>query len=202
MTSSDWTAIGLAASGYLLGGVPFGVVVTRGLGAVDPRTAGSRNVGFTNVLRVAGTKAGILTLLGDLGKGWLIAWLAARSLESQGWVLLVALTPVLGHVFSPFLKFRGGKGVATALGAVLGVAPWMGLLLVTIWLIMAATWRYSSGAAITAFVAFPLLALGAQRSWQFSLFAIALSALILQRHRENLRRLWQGTEPKLGQRKS
>jgi acyl phosphate:glycerol-3-phosphate acyltransferase len=202
MTGNDWIAVGLAVGGYLLGGVPFGLVVSRLLGTADPRTAGSRNVGFTNVLRIAGKKAGVLTLLGDLGKGWLIGWLAVHLLESEAWILVVALMPVVGHVFSPFLNFHGGKGVATALGAVLGIAPLIGLCLILIWLMTAAIWRYSSGAAITAFAAFPFVAVIAHDGWEFLVFAVALSGLILQRHTDNLRRLWQGTEPKLGQRRT
>jgi acyl phosphate:glycerol-3-phosphate acyltransferase len=202
MTGNDWIAVGLAVGGYLLGGVPFGLVVSRLLGTADPRTAGSRNVGFTNVLRIAGKKAGVLTLLGDLGKGWLIGWLAVHLLESEAWILVVALMPVVGHVFSPFLNFHGGKGVATALGAVLGIAPLIGLCLILIWLMTAAIWRYSSGAAITAFAAFPFVAVIAHGGWEFLVFAVALSGLILQRHTDNLRRLWRGTEPKLGQRRT
>jgi acyl phosphate:glycerol-3-phosphate acyltransferase len=202
MTGNDWIAVGLAVGGYLLGGVPFGLVVSRLLGTADPRSAGSRNVGFTNVLRIAGKKAGVLTLLGDLGKGWLIGWLAVHLLESEAWILVVALMPVVGHVFSPFLNFHGGKGVATALGAVLGITPLIGLCLILIWLMTAAIWRYSSGAAITAFVAFPFVAVIAHGGWEFLVFAVALSGLILQRHSDNLRRLWQGTEPKLGQRRT
>jgi glycerol-3-phosphate acyltransferase PlsY len=196
------TAIVMALGGYVLGGVPFGVVVSKALGKPDPRTAGSRNVGFTNVLRVSGPLAGTLTLLGDFGKGWLIAWVAMQWLTTPVGILLVAGTPVLGHVFSPYLNFQGGKGVATALGVVLGLAPDIGLLLLAIWLGVAAIWRYSSGAALTAFAALPVIALLAGRDWRFVLFAVLLTALIVQRHRQNLRRLWQGTEPRLGRRAS
>jgi glycerol-3-phosphate acyltransferase PlsY len=199
---TDGTAIALAIAGYVVGGIPFGVVVTRVLGTVDPRRAGSRNVGFTNVLRVAGTVAGLLTLLGDMGKGWLVAWTATQLLDSEGPILVVALTPVLGHIFSPYLRFHGGKGVATALGTVLGVAPTIGLILLLIWLAVAAIWRYSSGAAVTAFAAFPVIAVSMHRGWRFSLFAFALAALIIHRHSENLKRLWEGNEPKLGERTS
>jgi glycerol-3-phosphate acyltransferase PlsY len=199
MMATEPTAIGLAIAGYLLGGVPFGVVVSKLLGTADPRTAGSRNVGFTNVLRVSGKTAGILTLFGDLGKGWLIAWLASWLLQHEGEVLLVAFMPAVGHIYSPYLKFRGGKVVATALGAVLGVSPVMGLTLLLIWLVTAAVWGYSSAGAIVAFAAFPILAVATQSGRAFSIFAAALSLVILQRHSGNIKRLWQGTEPKLGQ---
>jgi glycerol-3-phosphate acyltransferase PlsY len=202
MDTTAWTGIVLAIAGYLLGGVPFGIILSKALGKPDPRTAGSRNVGFTNVLRVSGTLAGILTLVGDVAKGWLIAWLAAQRLIDPVTLIVVALTPVLGHVFSPFLRFQGGKGVATALGVVLGLAPGIGLLLVAVWLSVAGIWRYSSGAALTAFAAFPVIALLAGRDWTFVGFALLLTALIFQRHSQNLKRLWQGTEPKLGHRSS
>ena len=112
----------MAVCGYLLGAIPFGIVVSKALGLPDPRTVGSKNVGFTNVLRVSGKKAGILTLLGDMGKGWLLGWVAMQWLTDESFIMIVALMPILGHLFSPFLGFKGGKGVATALGVVLGAA--------------------------------------------------------------------------------
>ena len=182
--------------GYLLGAVPFGVVVCRALGRPDPRTTGSRNIGFTNVLRVAGKDAGLLTLLGDMGKGWVAGWGAGQVFGETWMVLAVALASVVGHLFSLFMRFRGGKGVATALGAVLGVEPVLGGILLAVWLGTAALWRYSSGAAIAAFAAFPLLAL-VRGDGLLVVFACVVSGLILLRHRENMRRLWHGTEPKI-----
>lgn len=117
---SPWLIGVLILLAYLLGSVPFGVVVSRLLGAIDPRTAGSKNVGFTNVLRVSGKKAGVLTLLGDIGKGWLAGWVATVALQQEAAILGVALAAVVGHLHSVFLGFTGGKGVATALGAALG----------------------------------------------------------------------------------
>ncbi|CAI4032496.1 Glycerol-3-phosphate acyltransferase [Nitrospira tepida] len=185
--------------GYLLGAVPFGVVVCRALGRPDPRTTGSRNIGFTNVLRVAGKDAGLLTLLGDMGKGWVAGWGAGQVFGETWMVLAVALASVVGHLFSLFMRFRGGKGVATALGAVLGVEPVLGGILLAVWLGTAALWRYSSGAAIAAFAVFPLLAL-VRGDGLLVVFACVVSGLILLRHRENMRRLWHGTEPKIGKR--
>src|SRR5215510_15473918 len=100
----------LAMFGYVVGAIPFGVVVSKALDLPDPRTVGSKNVGFTNVLRVSGTKPGLLTLLGDMGKGWVISWAAMQSLTDERFVMVVALSPILGHMFSPFLGFTGGKG--------------------------------------------------------------------------------------------
>jgi glycerol-3-phosphate acyltransferase PlsY len=185
--------------GYLLGAIPFGVVVCRALGRPDPRTTGSRNIGFTNVLRVAGKDAGLLTLLGDMGKGWVIGWSAGQVFGEVWMVLAVALASVVGHLFSVFMRFRGGKGVATALGAILGVEPAVGGILLAVWLGSAALWRYSSGAAIAAFALFPLLAL-VRGHGTLVVFAFMVSSLILLRHRENMRRLWNGTEPKIGKR--
>ena len=199
MQLNDWLPIILALGGYLLGSIPFGIVVAKCLGAPDPRTVGSRNIGFTNVLRVSGKKAGILTLLGDMGKGWLVGWLAAYLIEPEAWMLGVALSPILGHLFSIFLRFHGGKGVATAIGAVGGVAPVIGLGLILVWLLTAALWRYSSGAALAAFCSLPILAALAGKSVSFMVFAGVVSGVILSRHTGNMARLWQGTEPKIGQ---
>lgn len=187
---SSWFVWFLVLLAYTLGSVPFGVVVSRLLGMADPRTAGSHNVGFTNVLRVSGKTAGILTLIGDIGKGWLAGWAATLWLAEESSILLVALASILGHLHSVFLRFKGGKGVATALGAVLGVAPWIGLTLMLLWIGAVFLWKYSSGGALLAFAAFPLVALIAHRSWLFIGFAGLVSLLIWIRHRDNLIRLW------------
>jgi glycerol-3-phosphate acyltransferase PlsY len=196
---SPWLIITLALLGYVIGSIPFGVVVSRLLGVVDPRSAGSRNVGFTNVLRVSGRKAGILTLAGDIGKGWVVAWLGTLLLVQESSILLVALAPIVGHLYSAFLRFSGGKGVATALGSVLGVAPLVGLILMALWISAVVLWKYSSGGALFAFGLFPLVALIFNRSWLFVGFALAVAALIWIRHKDNLVRLWSGTESRIGQ---
>jgi len=196
----EYLWIFLAILGYLLGAIPFGIVVSKALGLPDPRTVGSKNVGFTNVLRVSGTKAGVLTLLGDMGKGWLMGWAAMQWLTDERVIMVVAFLPILGHLFSPFLGFRGGKGVATALGAVLGLSPSMGLLLLLIWLGAVAIWRYSSGGALAAFGTFPVVAIVNEQRQEFLIFAIIVSALIWIKHKDNIVRLWKGTESKIGQR--
>jgi acyl phosphate:glycerol-3-phosphate acyltransferase len=184
---------------YVIGSIPFGVVVSRILGTVDPRTAGSRNVGFTNVLRVGGKQAGFLTLAGDLGKGWLIAWMARHFLTDEAAVLAVALAVILGHLHSIFLGLKGGKGVATALGAILGLHVLLGVFLLCIWLLAVAVWRYSSGGALAAFGLFPVAVAWSRQSSFFLGFACVVSALIWLRHKENLVRLWSGTESRMGQ---
>lgn len=198
MLLSDWLPAAMAAGGYLLGSIPFGVVVAKCLGGVDPRTAGSRNIGFTNVLRVSGATAGLLTLGGDAGKGWLVGWVASQSLDQEAWVLLVALSPIVGHVHSVFLGFRGGKGVATALGAVTGVAPAIGGVMLLVWVVTAAVWRYSSGAALAAFAVLPVCAVLLERSGMFRIFSLVVTTMIVLRHTDNVLRLWQGNEPRIG----
>ena len=191
----------MAIAGYLLGAIPFGIVVSKAMGLPDPRTVGSKNVGFTNVLRVSGKKAGILTLIGDMGKGWLMGFAATQMLQQEWMILLVALAPFLGHLFSPFLGFKGGKGVATALGSVLGVDPAIGFLLLLAWVGAVAMWRYSSGGALTAFGLFPLIASLARPTVEFVLFSAIISGLIVLKHKGNIERLWNGTESKIGQKK-
>lgn len=189
----------LVIIGYGLGSIPFGVVVSKALNLPDPRTVGSKNVGFTNVLRLSGAKAGVLTLLGDMGKGWIIGWAAMQWLQTESLMMVAALSPIVGHVFSPFLGFKGGKGVATALGTVLGLSPSIGTLLLLIWLVAVAIWRYSSGGALAAFGLFPVVAIVNEQRQEFLIFAIVVSTLIWIKHKDNIVRLWKGTEGKIGQ---
>jgi len=187
--------------GFVLGGIPFGIVVSKALGLPDPRTVGSKNIGFTNVLRVSGKKAGILTLLGDFGKGWVCAWVAMHWLTVESYIMVVAFAPILGHMFSPFLGFKGGKGVATAVGVVLGLSPSIGLLLLLIWLGAVAIWRYSSGGALAAFGCFPIVAVVNEQRQEFFIFSLVISALIWIKHKDNIVRIWRGTESKMGKKK-
>jgi glycerol-3-phosphate acyltransferase PlsY len=198
--NNDMLWVLMAMAGYMLGAIPFGIVVSKAMGLPDPRTVGSKNVGFTNVLRVSGKKAGILTLIGDMGKGWVMGFAATQMLQQEWMILLVALAPFLGHLFSPFLGFRGGKGVATALGSVLGVEPAIGFLLLLVWLGAVALWRYSSGGALAAFGLFPLIASVVRPTVEFVLFSAVVSGLIVLKHKGNIERLWNGTESKIGQR--
>jgi glycerol-3-phosphate acyltransferase PlsY len=187
--------------GYLLGAIPFGIVVSKMMGLPDPRTVGSKNVGFTNVLRVSGKKAGILTLFGDMGKGWLLSWVAMQWLTVESFIMIVAFAPILGHLFSPFLGFKGGKGVATAMGVVLGLSPSIGLLMLLIWLGAVAIWRYSSGGALAAFGCLPVVAIVNEQRQEFFIFTLLVSTLIWIKHKDNIIRLWKGTESKMGKKK-
>ncbi|MEQ1657070.1 MAG: glycerol-3-phosphate 1-O-acyltransferase PlsY [Nitrospira sp.] len=197
--NNEMLLVFMAITGYLLGAIPFGIVVSKAMGLPDPRTVGSKNVGFTNVLRVSGKKAGILTLIGDMGKGWVMGFAATQMLQQEWMILAVALAPFLGHLFSPFLGFKGGKGVATALGSVVGVEPAVGLFLLLAWLGAVGMWRYSSGGALTAFGLFPLIASLARPTVEFVLFSVIVSGLIVLKHKGNIERLWNGTESKIGQ---
>lgn len=198
MMPVEWAVAGMVLAAYVIGSIPFGVLVSRALGVVDPRTAGSGNIGFTNVLRVSGKAAGALTLAGDLGKGWLVGWIASMLVAQEPAVLLIAFTVVSGHSYPVFLGFRGGKSVATAMGALLGVAPWVGLGVVVTWFVALGLFRYSSGAALAAYAVLPILAAGMGKGRVFVVFSVLLAALIVYRHRDNIVRLWHGTEPRIG----
>lgn len=189
--------------GYVLGSVPFAVVTSRLMGLADPRTYGSGNPGATNVLRTGNKKAAILTLLGDAAKGWLAVWLADRLSGQPEVIAVTALAVFLGHLFPVFLKFKGGKGVATALGVLLAVEPALGLATLFTWLIVAVFFRMSSLAAIAsaAFAPFYYFILSGVL-WPFSphiLTALTLISLMLVwRHKANIARILNGTEPRIG----
>jgi len=200
MESQIWLPAVMGVGGYLVGSIPFGVIVSKALGAVDPRTAGSKNIGFTNVLRVSGPIAGGLTLLGDAGKGCLVAWFGAQVLEIESAALIVAASPVLGHLYSAFLGFRGGKGVATAMGAVTGIQPMVGLSILGLWVSGVVISRISSVGALVAFLGLPIVAIAKETSRGFLVFALTVSAMIILRHRSNIERLAAGREPRMGQR--
>ena len=190
------------AIGYLLGAIPGGIFAGRALGGIDPRDAGSRNIGFTNVLRVAGNAAGIVTLIGDMGKGAL-AVLVARHLlgaADSEWELAAGAAAILGHIFPVFLRFKGGKGVATALGVLLAVDWIVGGSLLAVWLTSAALWRTSSLAALLAFGSLPLWVWLFHPNAPMATFAIGTTLLIAYRHRDNISRLFAGTETRIGAR--
>lgn len=187
---------------YLIGSISFAVVASRAFGLSDPRTYGSKNPGATNVLRSGSKKAAIATLIGDCAKGWLAVWLAIHFSEQfdfgDGTVALVAIAVFLGHLWPVFFRFVGGKGVATALGVLLGLNPWLGLATLVTWLVVAYAFRYSSLAALVAAVFAPFyygLLFGADEK----LFAvIVMSALLLWRHSGNIANLIAGKESRIG----
>lgn len=186
----------LIAGGYLLGSIPFGVILTRLFGAGDLRQIGSGNIGATNVLRTGNRTAAALTLLLDGGKG-AAAVLLARAFAGEDAAQLAGLMAFLGHCYPVWLRFAGGKGVATFLGLLLALAWPVGIAACLTWLVAAALTRISSLSALVAALAAPLWMLVLGRSGAV-LLAIALAALILWRHRGNIARLLSGTEPKIG----
>jgi glycerol-3-phosphate acyltransferase PlsY len=197
LNGADWTSLLLAvAFGYLLGSIPFGVIITRLAGTEDIRTIGSGNIGATNVLRTGRKSLAALTLLGDALKGT-VAVLLARHWWGRDAMLLAGLGAFLGHLFPVWLGFRGGKGVATYLGILIGLG-WPGAVgFAVIWLLIAFVTRFSSLAALTASVAAPLI-LWAMGEWPQAILMALLAVLLWLKHLTNIRRLVAGTEGKIG----
>lgn len=183
--------------GYLCGSIPFGVLITRFAGAPDVRTIGSGNIGATNVLRTGRKALAAATLLGDMLKGT-VAVLVTTSLLGHDVALAAALGAFLGHLFPVWLNFKGGKGVATYLGLLLGFGLWAGLLAFCLtWLVIAAATRYSSLAALVATIAAPM-ALSWQGDFVTSRLFLVLSVLLWIKHHANIGRLMRGTEHRIG----
>ena len=180
---------------YLLGSIPFGVVLAK-LRQVDLRQHGSGNIGATNVSRTLGKTAGILTLIGDCGKGYLAVWIAEQLLEAQWAVAVAGLMAFLGHVFSVFLKFKGGKGVATGLGVFLYLMPWAGLSSIGVFAVSLAFTRYVSASSILAAVSIPWLGYYFNAPAPSLYVATAAGIITAIRHRKNIQRLVDGTENK------
>ncbi|MEV8465688.1 glycerol-3-phosphate 1-O-acyltransferase PlsY [Fluviibacterium sp. DFM31] len=181
---------------YLLGSMPFGIVMARVFGLGDLRQIGSGNIGATNVLRTGNKLAAFLTLVLDAGKG-AIAVLTARALAGEDAAQLAGFAAFLGHCFPVWLGFKGGKGVATFLGTLLALSFPVGLAACATWAVMAAVLRYSSLAALTAAALSPLWALALGQSG-LTLLSIALAVLVFYRHSANIRRLRDGSEPRIG----
>lgn len=197
-------AFGMLIAAYLLGSVPFAVVFSRLFGLQDPRTYGSGNPGATNVLRSGNKAAAALTLLGDAAKGWLAVWLAIRVGATPLLVAGVAIAVFLGHLYPVFLKFKGGKGVATAFGVMIAIQPIMAIATMATWIIMAVFFRFSSLAALTCAVFAPFYYFfGGMLVWQSHLAIgvalIVIALFLMYRHKANIQRLLQGTEPRIGQ---
>jgi acyl phosphate:glycerol-3-phosphate acyltransferase len=189
-----------AVLAYLLGSVPFGILITRAMGLGDLRQIGSGNIGATNVLRTGNKRAALATLLLDGGKG-AIAVLVARWLVAEDAAQLAGLAAFLGHLFPVWLKFRGGKGVATFLGVLIAIQWPVGLGVCAVWLVAALVTRTSSIAALMAAASPPLWMLYFKDATPLIL-SFVLTILIYVRHYENLKRIKAGTEPKIGQKKA
>jgi glycerol-3-phosphate acyltransferase PlsY len=197
-------AIGAA---YLIGAVPVGYLVGRAFGVADIRRAGSGNIGATNVLRTAGRLPAILTLGGDIAKGYLAvvagaALGAGASGADSGVLAASAVASVIGNCWSVFLGFRGGKGVATGLGALLNIVPLAVLPAALVWLVVTISFRYVSLGSILAAACVPLGALLLGAPPPFVIAAFAVGAIVVARHHANITRLLAGHEPKLGHRRS
>lgn len=199
-------ALSAVVAAYLLGSIPFAVVSSRLFGLADPRSYGSKNPGATNVLRSGNKSAAAVTLLGDMLKGSLAIVLVRQFGPAYGFrdglVALVALAVFFGHLYPVFLKFKGGKGVATAAGVLLALDPWLGLSVLAVWLFIAFTLRYSSLAALVAAVMAPLFAF---LFWGNNIVFVAVGIIamaLIGKHWQNLQRLMAGTEPKIGAKKT
>jgi len=192
----------LLISAYLLGSIPTGVILAKAFSNVDPRTQGSGNIGATNIYRTAGKKLGVITLLGDILKGLIPVVIARGVLESHLWIGGVALAGFLGHLYPIFLKFKGGKGIATGLGAFLALAPLSAILSFLVFLAVVYKWRYISLGSLTATAAFPIFLALLNPHHIYIPFAVIIGVLIFYRHRENIERLLGRRESKFGSRKS
>ncbi|TAK09427.1 MAG: glycerol-3-phosphate 1-O-acyltransferase [Candidatus Manganitrophaceae bacterium] len=186
--------IGWIIGAYLLGSIPVGLLISKSTQGLDPRQAGSKNIGATNVMRVAGKKAAALTLIGDLLKGLLPVAVARFLGMSDEGLLWVGFGAILGHIFPVYLHFRGGKGVATSFGVFLALAPLIALLALLIWIAGMSLSKYSSVGALSAFAALPFLAVLLKPEMKFILFSTIISILVYIRHKENIQRLIAGRE--------
>jgi glycerol-3-phosphate acyltransferase PlsY len=200
--------IAFVAFGYLIGSLPFAVIVSRAFGLADPRGFGSGNPGATNVLRTGNKFAALLTLLGDAAKGWVAMFIVATvgaggtalavSAEYLGTAIaFTGLAAFLGHLFPVFLRFRGGKGVATAIGVLIGLDGMVALIAAITWVITIAVFRYSSLAALAAACVAPGVAYALHGPDTLSLVIGIMCALLIVRHRPNIQRLFAGTESRI-----
>ena len=202
MSSIPITVLLIPAAAYLLGSIPFGLILGKMFGAADVRKEGSGNIGATNVARVAGPLAGVLTLVLDAAKGAATVLLAGRySNDSATWMMIAGLAALVGHCFPVWLKFKGGKGVATAAGVYLALCPAAFLGGLILFILVVVFWRYVSLGSIAAAAAMPLLLyfLWAPHHASppiISFGALAVAILIVYKHDANLQRLVEGAEPK------
>lgn len=193
-----WFLVPLA---YLLGSLSTAVIVSRVLGLPDPREQGSKNPGATNVLRLGGKKAAVITLVGDALKGLIPVVIAQYLGVTPDILAAVGLAAFLGHLYPVFFGFKGGKGVATALGVLTGLSGWVGLGVLATWLLMAWLFRISSLAALTAAALAPVYVWFLVRSPVLTAAALAMTFLLISRHRGNIERLLRGEEGRIGEKK-
>jgi glycerol-3-phosphate acyltransferase PlsY len=194
------TALAILAA-YLLGSVSFAIVASRLFGLADPRSYGSGNPGATNVLRSGNKKAALFTLIGDALKGWVAVFVAQKMGFSDQAIGLVALAVFFGHLFPVFLKFKGGKGVATAAGVLLALDPLIGLAVLGTWVFVAFVFRYSSLAAVLAAFMAPVYSALVHGSSGPTLVVGVLAVALIFKHWQNIQRLMAGQESKIGSKK-
>ena len=192
----------LLPAAYLLGSIPWGVILTRIFSDVDVRASGSKNIGAYNVFRVAGKRLGLMTLGGDLLKGAVpvfvgISWLGVSDWRGEALVCLVALSAFAGHLFPVFLGFKGGKGVATAAGCFLVISPFVFLVCMLFYVLVLCCWGYSSAGSLSAATILPGAIWLATHSVPLTGCAFVMAALIFVRHADNIKRLLEGTEHSL-----
>ncbi len=187
---------------FVFGSIPWGFIIGK-LKGIDLRKTGSGNIGTTNVLRVIGKKEALATLLLDISKGFIPVMLLRLFYEESNLLLLgfTGIAAILGHCFTPFLKFKGGKGVATSVGVILAFSPLAGLITVIIWLSTFAVFRISSLSALVAFGVLPLVTMILRYPDEVTVFAFIITAIIYLRHLSNIKRLMKGTETKIGDKK-
>ena len=191
--------IALIIGAYLLGSIPCGLILSRVFAQVDVRKHGSHNIGATNVYRTLGKKLGVLTLLGDVFKGFLPGYLVCKLTGADLWIALAALASVLGHLYPIYLKFSGGKGVATGLGVFLVLAPKLLVFSLGVFILTLLIFRYVSLSSISAAISLPLLMGVSLQPYPkpFLIIAAIISLLIVFRHKENIRRMLKGEENKI-----
>jgi len=192
----------LVAGGYLVGSIPTGVILARLFSATDIRREGSGNIGATNVYRVLGAKLGVVTLLGDVVKGAVPVMLTRFFMGDEMWIASVALAAFLGHLYPLFLRFRGGKGVATALGVFMVIAPLVTAGAVIVFIVVVMRWKYVSLGSLAASASMPLFLGAGGYSMVYGGLSMMIGGLIFYRHGDNIKRLREGKEKKLSRVKS
>ena len=196
LNSSITVGITIVIVAFLIGSIPFGLILSKLFWGTDPRDEGSGGIGFTNVMRTVNKKAAFVTLTFDTLKGTLSVLIAKQAVPTVFWISVVALAAILGHIFPIYLKFKGGKGVATGFGVLLGISPAVAIMTFLIWNGVYFIWKYSSLAGLVSFALLPLtfLILGEK---EYLLFSFLVTGIIYSKHLENIKRLIEGTEKRM-----